>query len=77
MSIMMSQFLPMFVTGFLVMNSTRRNRKHKQKGPLHAYRPYRGPARVSHTASPARPSSPGGQDGERIYPRGGRRAFKR
>lgn len=71
------QFLPMFVVGGFMLSRLRRNH-HRGDTPLHAYKPYRGPARVSHTASYARPSSPGGMDGERIHPRKhGRRAFKR
>ena len=53
------QFLPMMVVvGYHLHRNGRRRRKS-----------YRGPARVSGVATRARPSSPGGMDGERIRPR--------
>lgn len=48
------QFLPMIVTGFLVV----RNMSKKKK---------RGPARMSTAATSARASTPGGMDGELYY----------
>lgn len=57
-------FLPMFVTGYLVVRNMGRRRNQKRHGP------YRGPARMSTSSTRARRSSPGGMDGERISPRG-------
>ena len=59
------QFLPMFVAGVIAPICIRN--WHRRRNPHRG--PYRGPSRVSLQATPARPSSPGGMDGERIHPR--------